>query len=139
MTLRERWRGLADADGFVVANVALLSAWLLVSMVAATTPVFQSHVLPIPLTFAAIWNVASFRRIAATRLWPLHLAPYVTVAGGYDLLWALLESANNGPWVQGFQPWPWWEAPLQLAGIPALLVWPAATLILALAKPRQAT
>ena len=137
MTFTKRWRGLTSTHGFVQAHTVLFLAWLVVSAVSVTTPVFQAHVLIIPLAFAAMWNAVSFRRIAATKLWPLHLAPYVTDAGGYALQWAVIESANTGPWVSGVKPWPWWEVPLQVAGIPALFAWPAATIALSLIKPRR--
>ena len=117
-----RYAGL-NALGFV--------AWLVIS-VAAVVAAPSLPVLLIPTVFAVLWNIASYGRIAEQRLWFLHAAPYVTIAGGYDLFWALVEGANNGPWVIGFQPWPWWERPLQIIGLPALLAWPGAVLLLIL-------
>ena len=115
----------------------MIGLWALVSALTALT-IPTISILIVPCIFAVIWTIVSYPRIAATRLWWLHIAPYVTIAGAYDLLWALIEGANNGPWVIGFKPWPWWEQPLQLAGIPAALAWPSATLALILFRAKQA-
>ena len=130
---RQRW---LDRRTYAQSNAIMIGLWLLASIATA----IYAPAIPIWIVSsisAVIWSFVSARRIAATRLRWLHLAPYLSVAGGYDLFWALIESANDGPWVIGFKPWPWWEYPLQIAGIPAALAWPAATIALVLVKPER--
>lgn len=110
-------------------NAIMVALWLGV-MIAQMSNTSSQTDWPLIATFAVgvIWNIVSFARTKVLSLQRLHLAPYLSIAGGYLVLWGLMEGANNGPWVTGYRPSPPGHLPLQIMGLPLLLAWPAGDL-----------
>ena len=122
-----------DKGHYALLNAVMIGLWI-VSWIALAVLNVPGSPIDDLLAFAVLWNIVSFRRIIETRLWFLHLAPYVTYGALNLLFWAF----TSGQAIYAGQPPPnWWQAGLQLMGYPLFPAWPAATIVLIVVQERQ--
>ena len=124
----------AGRDRYAGLNAAMIALWVGTWIVLAKLNAVGGP-LSLLVAFALLWNVVSYARIAETRLWWLHAAPWATIAGLYLLFQAF---ASGQAQYAGLPPPPGWKVALQFTGYPLVLAWPAATITLSLAPGRRA-
>ena len=123
-----------DRNRYAMANAAMIALLVVVWFVTSALHLDFTAYNPLnPLyIFAFLWNIVSFRRIAETRLWLLHAAPWVTIAGFYAFFWGV--AVSEGQYETGLS---WQQAIVPYSGIVGLLAWPAATGVLSSIDGRQ--
>ena len=122
----------ADRSHYGVINLAIFVLWIVSQLVLSAVhhPVGMINSLFIP---AVVWNIASYRRIADTKLWFVHLAPYATWLGCRTLFWGFVLQQGIPA---GDPPPTDWQIALEYLALPLDPAWLVAAVVLGLKEAR---
>ena len=123
----------ANGGRYAAANGLMIAAWAILGLAIISGAIPTHNDMLSQWSFwlvpALIWNAVSLRRIGKTWLW-LHIAPYVTTLGLLFFIRGL--SLSEGQYAYDPPKLTLLDYLTTYAGLPMLLVWPAATVALSL-------